>query len=118
MPGSVRVRASDPLSDVLGSLNLRGSVLVRAEAGAPWAISFPNGEARFHVLERGDLVATVSGIKQPIHAVAGDLLVFPHGDGHTIADKVTRKSVDLAVVVSKGWDADARVLRIGAGRPH
>jgi AraC-like DNA-binding protein len=117
MPESSHVRVSDPLSDVLSALNLRETLIVRTEAGSGWGISFPKGDARFHVLEHGDLIATVSGIQKPIHAVAGDLLLFPYGD-HTIADKPTRKAPDLAVVLKKGWDAEAQMLRVGAGKPH
>jgi len=116
MPHSARVRGSDPLSDVLDTLNLRGSVLLRAEAGTPWAISFPKGDGRFHVVERGELVATVSGTRKPIRALAGDMLVFPQGS-HTIADRPGRRAVELEVAVEEGWDAEARVLRVGAGRP-
>ena len=113
MPESVHVRASDPLSDVLSILNLRGTVFVRTEARSPWAISFPKGDARFHVIERGNLVATVSGVKRPIRAVAGDMLVFPRGEGHIIADKVGRRALDLDTIVKKRRDSDARVLRVG-----
>lgn len=117
MPSLAHVRLTDPLSGVLSTLNLRGSVFVRTEACSPWAIAFPKGEAHFHLVERGDLIATVSGVKKPIHVVAGDLLVFPHGDGHTLADKAGRRAVDLDTAVSKGWEPEARVLRVGAGDP-
>jgi AraC-like DNA-binding protein len=113
MPESARLRVSDPLSDVLSALNLRASIFVRTEAAAPWAISFPRGDARFHVVERGDLIATVSGIKKPIRAGAGDLLIFPHGE-HTIADKPGRRAVELETVAKKCWDADAGALRVGS----
>jgi AraC-like DNA-binding protein len=116
MPDPARIRVSDPLSDVLSTLNLRGSIFVRTEAGAPWAISFPKGDARFHVVERGELIATVSGIRKPIRAVAGDLLVVPRGS-HTIADRPGRRAVEFDMVVKKGWDAEARVLRVGGGDP-
>jgi len=108
-------RISDPLSDVLGTLHLRGSLFMRTEAASPWAIAFPRGEGHFHVVERGDVVASVRGAKRPVVAVAGDLLVFPHGEGHVIADKAGRKGIDLEHVVAKGWDADARLLRVGGG---
>jgi AraC-like DNA-binding protein len=114
MPESARIGASDPLSDVLSSLNLRGSVFVRTEAGSPWGIAFPEGDARFHVVERGELVATVAGIKKPIRAVAGDLLVFLRG-AHTIADAVGRRTLDLEAIVKKRRNSDSRVLRVGGG---
>lgn len=117
MPVPASVRISDPLSDVLGTLNLRGGIFVRTEAASPWSLSFAKGEAHFHVVERGEVIATVGGSKKSIRAVAGDLLVFPHGDGHEIADKRGRKGVSLDAVVKRGWDAEARVLRIGVGEP-
>lgn len=108
-------RISDPLSEVLGALNLRGSLYMRTEARSPWAISFPKGEGHFHVVERGNVVATAHGAKKPVVAVAGDLLVFPHGEGHVIGDRAGRKAVDLETIVRKGWDANARLLRVGVG---
>ena len=113
MPYPAHVRASDPLSEVLGSLDLRGSVFVRTEARAPWALSLPEGESHFHLVERGSLVATVPGARKPVHAVAGDLLVFPRATGHTIGDAVGRRATELHTALQEGWDADARVLRLG-----
>lgn len=117
MPAPASVRVSDPLSDVLSALHLRGGVFVRTEAGSPWAISFAAGEAHFHVVERGALVATVPGVKKPVQAVAGDLLIFPHGEGHVIGDKPGRRATDLDTVLDKGWDTEARVLRVGGRTP-
>jgi len=89
----------------------------RTEAAAPWAISFPKGNARFHVIERGDVVATVSGIKKPIRAVAGDLLMFPRGEGHTIADKPGRRAVGPKAGSALGKRAARAALRFGPVGP-
>lgn len=115
MPELARLRGADPLSDVLSSLNLRGSVFVRTEAASPWGIAFPKGDARFHVVERGELVATVSGVEEPIRAVAGDMLVLPRGDGHAIADRAGRRPIDLETIVRRRSGSEGRVLRVGGG---
>lgn len=87
----------DTLSDVLGSVRLAGAVFFKIEASAPWAAAAPPGNVLFprsgaavehvvayHVVTRGSCWCTLSG--QPgLELEAGDVLVFPHGDPHTIS---------------------------------
>ncbi len=95
MPREVKARAPDPLSDVLGTLNLRGDVFARTEAASPWAIAFPRGDARFHIVERGTVWAHVEGVKNAVRANEGDLLVLPHGAPHTLGDRSGRRATPL-----------------------
>jgi len=87
----------DTLSDVLGSVRLAGAVFFKIEASAPWAAAAPEGNVLFphvgagvehvvayHVVTRGSCWCKLDG--QPaLELEAGDVLVFPHGDPHTIS---------------------------------
>jgi AraC-like DNA-binding protein len=87
----------DTLSDVLGSVRLAGAIFFRIEASAPWAAATPSGGALFphvaagvkhvvayHVVTRGSCWCTLPG-RPALELEAGDVLVFPHGDPHTIS---------------------------------
>ncbi len=87
----------DTLSDVLYSVRLAGAVFFEIEASAPWAASAPQGSALFphggaavehvvayHVVTRGSCWCALEG-RPALELQAGDVLVFPHGDPHTIS---------------------------------
>src|SRR5215471_15319055 len=76
----------DILSDVLGLLTLRGEVFCRTLLSAPWAMAISRQTAYFHVIEAGAIWFQVADSKVPFEAVAGDLVVLPHGDGHIMMD--------------------------------
>jgi AraC-like DNA-binding protein len=87
----------DTLSDVLGSVRLADAVFFEIEASAPWAAAAPPGRVLFphlgpavehvvayHVVTRGSCWCALPG--QPaLELEAGDVIVFPHGDPHTIS---------------------------------
>ncbi len=116
MPDSARLLTSDPLSDVLGALRLRGTMFARTEAGRPsWAIAFPEGDAHFHVVERGSAVVTVASQRETYAASAGDLVILPHGTGHVLSDRPRRRGVPLNNLVRTAWQSDCQVLKAGEG---
>jgi len=116
MPRDERTRAPDPLSDVLSTLQLQGDVYARTEAAAPWAIAFPRGEARFHMVERGEVWVQVDGVKKPIFAAAGDLLMIPHGAAHTLGDRLGRRAAPLLELIKTQRGNEAFVFRVGRGK--
>ncbi len=77
----------DVLTDVLNSLQLRGSLYCRSELSAPWALHFlAHPTAVFHVVDRGQCWLKVLGDEAAIQLSAGDLLVLPQGSEHLVAD--------------------------------
>lgn len=75
----------DALADILRTVRVDGSVFCRAELGAPWAIRTRGAdEAIFHAIVRGAGEVEVGGTRQAFSA--GDLLVLPHGQAHTLRD--------------------------------
>src|SRR6266508_966954 len=77
----------DVLTDVLSTLELRGWLHSRSELAAPWRFDFAAGaDCVFHVLDRGAAVVYIGGDATPRPVEAGDVVVFPRGDAHTICD--------------------------------
>ena len=77
----------DGLSSVLREVNVRSVVYCLSDFTAPWGFSVEcSPVAKFHVLLHGTALLTVDGAA-PVPLTTGDLVLLPHGDGHTIADQ-------------------------------
>jgi AraC-like DNA-binding protein len=111
---SVRDDGPDLLSDVLVSLRIRGRVFCRSEFSAPWSIAFPKGPfAHFHVVQRGRCRLFVGREERLLQS--GEIVVLPHGSGHTIGDRPGLRSRPLsALTPAGGWGPHA-VIRHGGG---
>jgi AraC-like DNA-binding protein len=84
----------DALSDMLDALRLSGGIYFRCEFGAPWGMSMGPGEAAdFHIVVRGSAWLRLHGADKPVPLRSGDIVVFPHGDAHSIADAPDTKPV-------------------------
>lgn len=83
---------SDPLSPILSMLAVEGSVFSRARLHAPWGVrTGATSSAIFHVVVRGGGWARPEDaqgrpLAAPVAFRGGDLLLFPHGDGHVLSD--------------------------------
>ena len=88
----------DPLSDVLRAVRLSGAFFYSVEANAPWSIEvvpaaelvpriLPGAEhlISYHILTNGRCWGGLTGEK-PVEMLPGDVLVFPHGEGHRMSD--------------------------------
>ena len=77
----------DQLTSVLRDVKVRSMVYCLSDFGAPWGFSVGQSPvAKFHVLLRGSAALTV-GDAAPVPLTTGDLVVLPHGNGHTITDR-------------------------------
>lgn len=77
----------DVLSDVLDTVDLRGTLYFRTSSTPPWGVRVPQyrNAARFHVVVRGRChVAFDSG--EAVQLEPGDVIVIPHGAPHVLAD--------------------------------
>ena len=100
----------DALSDVLKAVRLTGAVFFDVHASDPWVAETPPGQTivnsifpgsehlmHYHVVTRGRAWASLDG-EPPIQLLAGDIVVFPHGDSHTMSSAPgLRRSPDLAL---------------------
>jgi AraC-like DNA-binding protein len=89
--------AMDPLSDVLRAVRLSGAYFYAVEARNPWGIEtvaatqlvprvLPDSEhlISYHIITEGRCFGGVRG-EPPLELLAGDVIVFPHGDPHIMS---------------------------------
>ena len=70
----------DILSELFKDVEVASTVYGRIEARAPWAVAYPASTlAGFHVVLEGECWLHVEGARAPVHLVAGDFVVLPHG---------------------------------------
>jgi AraC-like DNA-binding protein len=119
--------AFDVLSDVLRVVRMSGAVFFRADMAGPWAArSVPGRElaralfpsARqlllFHVVEAGRTWMALDGA-EPIACVAGDIVVLPYGDEHTLASDLTLQPVPMRALLEQAMAPGDGVHQIAAG---
>ena len=105
----------DALSDVLRAVRLTGAVFFDVHASEPWVAETPPGRSivgsifpgaehliSYHVIARGTCWGQAIG-EAPRRLVAGDVIVFPHGDPHILSS-------------AAGMRADAGHEQVTAGR--
>ena len=74
-----------PLDDVLDLLRVRGALMSRIRAHAPWGLRVPRATgATFHAVAAGSCWVRLAG-GEPIELVAGDVALLPTGVEHVIA---------------------------------
>lgn len=96
------------LEDVIGSIHLTGSMIVRVEFSEPWAYTSPPGEKLvpllgpgpenlilFHIIPEGRCTARLPD-GESLELEAGDVVVFPYSDGHDVASPPDTRPVDLS----------------------
>lgn len=89
--------SGDTLSDVLRTVRLRGAVFYYVEGSSPWVAEAPPARQlipaimpgvdhliEFHALAAGHCWAALAG-EPPIRMKAGDVILFPQGDGHVMS---------------------------------
>lgn len=117
----------DALSDVLRLVRLTGAVFLHGELSAPWGVCAPSAaEAAtalmpaaehlvfYHLVTEGSCVAIIAGA-DPVPLVAGDLVLFPHGDAHVMASAPDVKAVPAWEVYSPPPPGEVVGLRCGGG---
>lgn len=93
----------DVLSDILDTLNFKGSLYFTTEFSAPWGVEVPRYEnvARFHLAIGGECWVTVEGVERPVHLRSGDMIIIPHGERHCLSDKPDSPIEKLDEVLEK-----------------
>ena len=120
----------DPLSDVLRTVRLRGAVFFMLESSSPWTATMPDGQAlapivlpsaqqviSYHVITHGTCWAGLLD-GPPVRLEAGDVLVFPRGDGYFMTlprqEQVMLKS-ERALTFMTGMAAGRLPLQVNDG---
>lgn len=119
----------DALSEVLKALRLASGVFFNAELTAPWCIDsapgtddvrhiLPNAEhiAIYHLLTEGTCYARLTDEAATITLGMGDLLLFPHADGHRMGSDLQLKPVAAESLLEASPEGGlARVVHGGNG---
>jgi AraC-like DNA-binding protein len=107
--------ASDVLTTVMDAVRLRSRVFCRSELRAPWGMALKRSDyAHFHVIERGGAWLRVEG-QEPVALAGGDLVVVPHGTGHTLTDSLATKARPLAEMAGRRASEGGCVVMRGGG---
>ena len=119
----------DILSDVLRVVRLSRAVFFTAEFSSPWALDSPNPQllasivlpqaecvVLFHILTEGECFILCSG-HPPVRMESGDVIIFPHGEPHTMCSQPGTKATPVDAVFSQSSpDATPQVAFGGGGR--
>jgi AraC family transcriptional regulator, activator of mtrCDE len=82
----------DALSDVLRLIRLKSCVYFVRDFHAPWGMEMDSGPvAQFHAVVRGDCVVETGG--QSYSVTAGDIILFPRGSSHVLADRAGHAAI-------------------------
>ena len=118
----------DALSELLKSIRLTSGIFLDAEFTAPWCINSAPGEADiahilpnaehvsiYHLLTEGRCRAKLPGSGPTLDLEAGDLLMFPHGDGHLLGSDLQLAPRDPRDFVESTPSGGLARIRLGAG---
>jgi len=105
---------SDLFDDIFRMIRLESCVYFQRQFHAPWAMEVgPTGMAQFHLVLDGPCVVEIAG--RTVTAAPGDVLLFPGGAAHVLADGPGRPATPGATAMASfGTD---RPMFAGAGAP-
>jgi len=117
----------DAFSEILATTKLQGALFFRGEFSAPWFIDSPPSQILgtalapgashlvvFHLLLEGAAKVLLLD-DHLLDLVAGDIVVFPHGDAHKMMSMDGNCQVEDAAVFRKVRARDLTPLRLGGG---
>ena len=106
----------DPLGEALQFLRMDRTVYAQCDLSAPWAIRLPplDWMLMFHVVVDGACWLDVDG-SDPVHLQSGDLVIVPHGDGHTIASRPGGTARNLFDIPRKEQGERYEAISFGGG---
>jgi hypothetical protein len=117
----------DALLDIVGALKLTGGIFLDAEFTAPWCVAArvgpedcspvappPRSIIAYHYVSTGRLVLQVE-TQPPVEAMAGDVIVLPRNDAHTLASAVGLPAVSADELVQPAEGGLPRIVHGGGG---
>jgi len=88
----------DVLSEVLDKVKLSSAIYFKSDFSSPWGMNIPKGPfAQFHIVTRGQCVLKTKD--RTIQLFTGDIIIFPLGTSHWLADRESSKRINGKEVV-------------------
>lgn len=116
----------DALSEALNAVRMTGAIFYHAECSAPWGFSVPAlrrvahmlapGTERlvpYHLVTEGQALVKFDELSLVLEA--GDVVIIPHGDAHTVSNGSPATLIDSATSLGKFLAGDLRTMRLGGG---
>jgi AraC-like DNA-binding protein len=117
----------DVLSEVLRAVKLQGALFFNGEFSAPWCVKEPHSTLIvpylspraghlmiYHFLTEGRAYAKLTeGRREEL--VAGDIVIFPHGDPHVFGNGSPTKPMNGLDVFEKNLSQGFKLARFGGG---
>ncbi|MEV4062895.1 AraC family transcriptional regulator [Nonomuraea dietziae] len=108
----------DLLSELLAPLRLQGVFHSRWSARAPWGVAGEREHcALIHYVQEGACTVELPELPEPVRLKAGDLVVFPHGTAHRLADSPGRPTVPLSSLLPDRSPGAVRTVEIDGPGP-
>jgi AraC-like DNA-binding protein len=117
----------DALSEALASVRMTGAIFYHAECTAPWGFRVPPLEdvahvlapgterlVSYHLVTHGKAVVCFPG-EEDIPVTAGDILIIPHGDAHTVSNGSPSAFIDSGASLGSFLAGDLTTMRLGGG---
>ena len=99
----------DALSFILRIIRLQSSVYFRSDFSSPWGMEIDNSQfAQFHMIVRGNCFLGTENHERPLLLSAGDIIMFPFGEAHWLADDPSHdrlSGMDVAQTIKKTGSA-------------
>ena len=88
----------DTLSDVLSKIKLSSVIYFKSDFSKPWGMEIPKGPfAQFHIVTAGECVLKTKN--KLVHLYTGDIVIFPFGKSHWLANDEKSKRYNGREVV-------------------
>jgi AraC-like DNA-binding protein len=116
----------DALSEALNAVRMTGALFFNAEFSKPWGFKAASQRAapvlapgterlvHYHLVIEGEALACIDGVAS-MPLAAGDIVVVPHGDDHTLSSGSPSALIDSRSLLDKILAGDLSVTRHGGG---
>lgn len=117
----------DAFSAALSSVHVMAAIFVDAEFSAPWGFISPRAEeiapivapsverlVTYHLIVSGQARVRLEGAAD-LEVSAGEIVIIPHGDAHTVFNGRPTTFVNSADAIGKFWSGDVATGHFGGG---
>jgi AraC-like DNA-binding protein/mannose-6-phosphate isomerase-like protein (cupin superfamily) len=109
---------TDAISELLAELTVHSSVYCLSELRAPWGFEVAGANvAKFHLVLEGQCWLRADG-SDPVRLAAGDLVILPSGERHSVSDKLDSPVLGLDLLIADHPLDDQARLRCGGDGPR